>query len=142
MDLSFKLDNRAYSLKFNGSRVIQIVGDAATGKSLMCHDMREYSNIDKNFSDNVLVIDIEDEKLISVEKMRNYRFVVIDNADLLITPEIDDEIAQSQREAKPRFWIIIGRDERGTISGNSIGSLVRKEVGGKYQFSMDYNKKI
>jgi hypothetical protein len=139
MELKFNYDNRHYTLDFN-SRVIQIAGDSAAGKSLMYQDLQHCMNRDAKFGSKVLLININSNKDLTAEQRKPYKYIVIDNADLIITPEIDEEIIESQKEGR-NYWIIFGREPRGSVIGNSIGVLTRTMQDGQYYFKMDYNSR-
>jgi len=145
--------------------IIQIVGESATGKSLMCTDLRTQQRTDKWFRDNVLIID--ESNLQFLEELdsyiKRYPVIVIDNADELITAEIAAKITASLVDYdndRMNKWILIGRKPFSCVGIHSVGTLVKKddpEAGDediddikedngestlkKIYFSLDYNKK-
>lgn len=95
MQLQFKYEDRKYNLRFNRVPVMQIVGDSASGKSLMCHDIRELQAT-TNECDNILVLDERNIKEqpwtntgeISDAVQKQYKYIVIDNADIILNMQL------------------------------------------------------
>lgn len=120
MQLKFQYKDRKYDLKFNRVPVMQLVGDAASGKSLMCHDIRRLQ-IEKGKCRDILVIDEESVVQISwwgnsekaLEEFKRYKYVIIDDADIIFNVPM-----QFVAMAKPDiYWIIIGRNHFVNVPG-------------------------
>ena len=106
--LEFSYKDRSYYLKFNLFNIIFIYDGVC--KSLMCQDLKELSKQDEAYAD-VCVLNVYDsdkvESLLKAEETyEKYKYFVIDNADLLVTPEISNII----RKHWKWFWVLIGRN--------------------------------
>lgn len=120
MQLQFKYEDRKYNLRFNRVPVMQIVGDSPSGKSLMCHDIRELQAT-TNECDNILVLDERNIKEqpwtntgeISDAVQKQYKYIVIDNADVILNMHLQ-LIIMSNPDI---HWIIIGRNEFMCVPG-------------------------
>ena len=133
--LEFSYKDRSYYLRFNKFNIIFIVGGVC--KTLMCEDLKEVCKRDKSFS-NVCVLDIYDsDKVLSVlqskESYDRYSIFVINNADILVTPEVNN-IINSRRD---RFWVLIGRRLPNCIL--SLCSVCKLSEVAPKRFESDYN---
>ena len=140
--MNFDYDNRHYSLEFN-SMVIQVMGESAIGKSLMYQDLQAYinANPELGLENDFLFVNAQNKKeYTDVKRLRGYKYVVIDNADIVLTPDIDREIIESQKDSR-NYWVLIGREPRGSVVGNSVGMLVHESKDGQHYFKMDYSKR-
>ena len=136
MLLQFSHEGRNYSLKFNKFNTMFILGDIAVGKSLMCQDLKDFIDYSKSLS-NVCVLDIYDKNYLTTLKSHEsyfkYDVFVIDNADILVTPEVNN-IINSHRD---KFWVMIGRRLPDCVlSADSVCKLVEKRT---KCFEVDYN---
>jgi hypothetical protein len=136
MTLSFDYDNRYYSLGFN-SRVAQIAGDSGAGKSLMFQDLRHCMNRDAELAGQVLLMSVSDNRALTAEQRRPYKYIVVDNADLVMSPEMDDEVVASTL-AGANYWVLFGREPRNCVSSDSVGVLKHEARDGKHFFYVDY----
>lgn len=133
--LEFAYKDRSYFLRFNKFNIIFIVDGVC--KTLMCEDLKEVCKQDKAFA-NVCVFDIyNSDKVLPVLKSKEtyekYKYFVINNADILVTPEVNN-IINSHRD---RFWVIIGRRLPNCVL--SLCSICKlSEVSPKH-FECDYN---
>jgi len=140
--LKFDFDNRYYNLNLR-SMAVQIVGESAIGKSLMFQDLQAYINKhpELKLEGKFLFVNAQNRvHYTDVLLFRKYQGVIIDNADIVITPAIDEEIISSQKSSDTQ-WIIIGREPRGSIITNSIGTLVHTLDEGNYHFNIDYRQR-
>ena len=140
--MKFDFDNRHYDLNLK-SMAVQIVGESAIGKSLMFQDLQAYINKhpELNLDAHFLFVNAQNRvHYTDVLLFRKYQGVIIDNADIVITPAIDEEIISSQKSGNTQ-WIIIGREPRGSIITNSVGTLVHTLNEGNYHFSIDYKQR-
>ena len=139
MTLDFNYDNRHYSISFM-SKAIQIVGEAAAGKSLMFQDLRYFANKSPSLQGQYLFVNHANHQETDINRMTLYKFVVIDNADIILTPEIERLIIQSQLEEETQ-WVLLGRSPLGCIITNSVGKLICEERDGQYYFYVDYKQR-
>ena len=107
--LEFSYENRHYKLSFRDFNVMLIIGDSSVGKSLLCSDLKRVKNFDDNYSD-VCVLNVFDDdylQLLSSEDTYNkYSMFVIDNADILVTPEVSEIIKKHYKHS----WILMGHE--------------------------------
>jgi len=143
-DLVFKNGNRQYNIKFNRTHMLQLKGDSSTGKSLMAHDLREQRGKISNFPE-ILVIDVinrESIDFISMHKTSKYDLVVIDNADILITQEVDKIICKELLSSKT-YWIVIGRKWYNCCAYSGCrGILKSNHFRNKHEFYIEYTDDI
>jgi hypothetical protein len=139
MTWEFHYDNRYYSLDFK-TRVIQITGDSAVGKSLMYQDLQHCLNMGaiRAEEEELVLININQNRLLNAEQRQPFKFIVIDNADLIITPAIADEIVASTLAGR-NYWVLLGNEPLDCVSSNSVGRLRREEREGRHYFSIDYS---
>ena len=57
--IKFEIHNRKYNLKFNSASIMQITGDACSGKSLFFSDFKEY------LSDTHRLVSINDKVVVT-----------------------------------------------------------------------------
>ena len=114
MILAFRYMDRVYGIDFAQSNLIQLIGNSGTGKSLFVSDVREnLVELSKTFG-TINIVDykylaygtVKFEKLIE----NNPKLVIIDNADIILSKELDQKIAVYNVENVNKvYWIIIGR---------------------------------
>ena len=139
-NLKFSHRNRRYDLAFNMAPVMQIRGDSGTGKSLMGSDLQAEKEIQKKLS-NVLIVNFKTRELLKLlsNNDKEYDFVVIDNADIILTPEYDNLIFEKIIQPTKTQWIILGRKSYNcVISAACRGVLVRQKIANTYYFTIDY----
>lgn len=113
--LRFRLGYRTYHLEFRGYRVLKLCGDSATGKSLFANDLNRYEGDLGQFGTNehVLVLSMWNRTSLSMltdGAWKRYTLVVIDHADVLLTPQIEEIIKGSLLDSEnDTYWVIIGR---------------------------------
>lgn len=128
MALKFEYDNRKYDIFFNNLHVILIIGNSAVGKSLMCNDLRAVKS--DNNEDKVVVLDINDidiykDFLRNKNNYKKYKYVVIDNADILVDDEVSN-IIDTELETR---WILIGRRIPKCIKSLASLGILKKKNG-------------
>lgn len=112
-DIEFAFGNRVYQIDYHFYNIVQLVGDSASGKSLLYSDFLSIQKIDEETNEhkytNCLLINKDSkDRLSKLFTGHVYDIVIINNADLIITPEIDMLIFE-QVVSRPTKWIIIGR---------------------------------
>lgn len=144
-DLKLKNGNREYNIIFNGVQIIQLKGDSSTGKSLLASDIKEQRGQIVNFP-NILVIDeFNNEllKLLEPEQIPEYDLIVIDNADILVTTDLDTLICNELNRNFKTYWIIIGRKRYKCCTYELCrGILENRHFKNKYTFSIKYTNYI
>lgn len=135
--IKFSIHNRSYNLQFNWWNKLQIVGNAASGKSLFCRDYKEYLTLlgkDKE----VLFINYENPQdaniILDNNRLSKYKTVIIDNADIVVNTEIDKTIAEDTEI----YWVLIGRNMYMSVPFACMGSLSKNE---NSEIIIDYSKK-
>lgn len=131
---------RNYNIEFNHLRILQIKGKASTGKSLFVSDFKEQMRVRKDLQ-NSLVINWKNPNDINlITDNCKYDYVLIDNADVLMTEEISRNIEKNLEKNSDTYWIIIGRRDYDCIlSIGCIGELCSIIKGNKKYFYIDYN---
>jgi hypothetical protein len=142
MALDFSYDKRHYSLKFNAMRILRITGESAVGKSLMCSDALR-RRVDKH-GKKIRVVRSGDADLFTSSAVdtlvaQEYKYFIVDNADILLTPELEAKILDSLRQKNDVYWVLLGRKPRGFVSHNCVGVLKRDVKNGQHYFSVDYS---
>lgn len=141
--LKFKIFNRSYNLKFNHIRIMQIKGESAIGKSLMVSDFLSYRGSDEQYKNSLVINSEHPEGLALIKEQCSYNYVIIDNADILLT---DREIKLIQKNLwgfNKTYWIIIGRNFYPCVLSNgSIGVLVEKKINNIFCYEMDYTQGV
>ena len=146
-NLQFKNDNRAYDIEFHHIKALQIKGESSTGKTLLANDLKEQRDHDKRLG-RVLVITVETKELLNLitqqsEKEKEYNYVVIDNADILLDEETDRFIWEKIKANSKTYWIIIGRKFFVCTSYRGCqGILKREQLHDGYRFTIDYETEI
>lgn len=138
--LEFSYKKRIYELQFNVFPVIQIVGKSASGKSLLCSDLRKH--IFSTRRNDVNVVNVLDNTELTTNKVRelihDYIYIVIDNADLLITDQIQELISDSSDEGK-NFWVLMRRNDFWCVDPKCIGELREQRKDGFTLFDVVYD---
>lgn len=141
--LKFEIFNRSYNLEFNHIRIMQIKGESATGKSLMVSDFLKYRSSDEQYRNSLVINSEHPEGLALIKEQCSYNYVIIDNADILLT---DREIKLIQKNLwgfNKTYWIIIGRNFYPCVLSNgSIGVLVEKKINNIFCYEMDYTQGV
>jgi hypothetical protein len=119
---------------------MQMGGKSASGKSLLCNDLRKYIFCED--IDNIKVVNVFDFKKIPINYLndwvQNYDYIVIDNADILVTEEIQYIISDSVNKRK-NFWILMGRNDLWCVNFKCVGELHETILeDGIYKFDVIY----
>lgn len=135
--IRFSIHNRHYNLQFNHTNLLQITGNAASGKSLFFRDYKEYlKKVGKE--KEVLFINYENPKDANVIHdnilLSRFKTVVIDNADIIVNERLDRVIVNNT----DIYWVLIGRNMYMSIPLGCLGVLSRNEKG---EIIIDYTKK-
>ena len=137
--LEFMYGKRKYVLNFNVFPVIQIVGESATGKSLLCSDLENH--IFESKRKDAFVIDIFDLEGLDAARAFNlsekHKYIVIDNADLIITEELQMLISDSI-DARKNFWVLMGRNDFWCVDPKCVGVLRKRREAGIAVFDVVY----
>ena len=141
--LKFKIFNRVYNLEFNHIKIMQIKGESAIGKSLMVSDFLSYRGSDEQYKNSLVINSEHPEGLDLITEQCSYDYVVIDNADILLT---DREIKLIQKNLwglNKTYWVLIGRNFYPCVLSNgSIGVLVEKKINNTFCYEMDYTQGV
>lgn len=135
--IKFSIHGRSYNLKFNLANIMQITGDSSVGKSLFYQDFQDYLRLNGKDSEVLFINDDNKSGIDSIKTkqlLSKYKIVIIDNADILMTIEIE-KIILTRTDI---YWVIIGRNMYGCVPFSSLGAL---QVDEKNLFSINYNKK-
>ena len=138
--LVFSYANRHYYLQFNFLPIIQLKGYTASGKSLFVHDFGRIRKNHANFK-NSLIVNSRHPEGLQLIKHHKYDYVIIDNADILITPDLDAYIFYQVVSGESTKYIIIGRRNYScvaTLSGVGALRCQQNEETGEFYFSVDY----
>ena len=100
--------NRRYEIAFHRYNIVQICGLSATGKSLFFSDFVEQQLTTDKYNNCLLINFRTADRLEKLWTDHVYDMVVIDDADALITPELDEHI-RNRVHTDPTLWIILGR---------------------------------
>ena len=107
--------------------IIQIIGRSGSGKSLLCNDLQAYIIVSRR--NDIYITNIIDTKELRLEDTvlltEKYKYIVIDNADLLITEQIQELISDSIDEKK-NYWIIMGRKDYWCVNIKCVGELIER----------------
>lgn len=80
-------NNNNFNLKFRGYKTI-VQGNSATGKSFICYTINQLRQFSKKTSgidtSNIILIDDENRETLKTSKDK---FIIIDNADILLSDE-------------------------------------------------------
>jgi hypothetical protein len=105
--------------------IMQLAGKAATGKSLFFNDLRKHA-LYANRTD-IKLVNIYDCAEISTVALsgwiHQFVFIVIDNADLLITEQLQHMISDSV-DVRKNHWVLIGRRDYWCVSPKCVGKLL------------------
>lgn len=132
--LKFRIGYRSYILEFRGYRVLKLCGDSATGKSLFASDLNKYEGDLGQFGTNehVLVLSMRNRAALSMitdGAWKRYTLVVIDNADVLLTPQIEEIIKGSILDPEnDTYWVIIGRKFHSCCPTGLSSATLKMEV--------------
>ena len=144
--LVFDNGSRHYAIRFNRTKIIQLRGDSSTGKTLFCSDLREQRTKIPDFPTILVIGSFNRESLGLLNDLNNlsYDLVVIDNADILLTPELDKAIFESLISANKTYWIIIGRKWFDCCSYSGCRGVLRsrKIRGNAYTFEIEYTDNL
>lgn len=138
--IDFTFRNRHYYIPFLMYPIIQLKGDSSVGKSLFVSDFDNIGAINEKYS-NSLIITRSTKQVMPLLESKEYEYVLIDNADLVITPEIDSLIFDRITSDLKTKYVIMGRRIYtcvGSLLG--VGSLVRQydKERDMYEFSVDF----
>jgi ABC-type lipoprotein export system ATPase subunit len=137
--LEFKFRKREYELRFNVFPIIQIEGKSGSGKSLLCSDLK--AHIAASNRDDVHVTNILETKELTLEEAvqwkEKYKYIVIDNADLLITEQLQELISDSVDERK-NYWVLMGRNNFWCVDMKCMGELRERREGERTLFDVVY----
>lgn len=131
--LRFKFMHRSYVVEFRGYRVLQLSGESASGKSLLANDLKQYEGDLGQFGTNehVLVVSFWNREVLSMltqDICKRYTLIVIDNIDVLLTPEIAKIITDSIFDPKDdTYWVLIGRKFQSCNFGSLVEAKMRRE---------------
>ena len=111
--LKFKIKNREYNINWYCMKIIKLAGDSAVGKSLFVSDFLLYrkSGKDKKASNSLVINSTNPEGIQWLKTASKYDYVIIDNAEGLITPKVDKIISNQIASGTKTYWIIIGRTQ-------------------------------
>lgn len=130
--LKFKSLNIAFILEFRRVPLLQISGNSGSGKSLLVETLGNYLGKIEHFGsrEDWLIISVTQRdglKRIKDGTYKDYRLVVIDNADLLVDDEIQDIIYDDiMNSGLKTYWILLGRKTYGCIGSTlALCSLKR-----------------
>ena len=141
--LKFEIFNRSYNLEFNHIRIMQIKGESATGKSLMVSDFLKYRSSDEQYKNSLVINSEHPEGLDLITEQCSYNYVIIDNADILLTDREIKLIQKNLWSANKTYWVIIGRNFYPCVLSNgSIGVLVEKKINNTFCYEMDYTQGV
>ena len=119
-------DKNNFNIKLRGNKQI-ICGDSSTGKSLLVSRLLQFShNKNKTFrtytTDNIFIVMPENIRYIEEQQDK---LIVIDRADLMLTPKIVDSINLDRGYNR---YLIIGRVFKGLeISPNYYAHMIEKD---------------
>ena len=156
--LKFNYDNRFYELRFRLYNIVQIIGDSATGKTLMSSDLRKAvlaaeaeaedakelgfaaDDAGELTPDNIEVI-VFTNKAPAVDDFRKAakecKYIIVDNAERAISEAARKVIVQSVADSA-NYWIILGRKPLKGIDVRCMAELVNRQEGKKRTFSLRY----
>ena len=130
--LKFKSLNIAFILEFRRVPLLQISGNSGSGKSLLVEALGNYLGKIEHFGsrEDWLIISVTQRdglKRIKDGTYKDYRLVVIDNADILVDDEIQDIIYDDIMNSNLKtYWILLGRKTYGCIGSTlALCSLKR-----------------
>lgn len=127
--LEFEISNRKYNIDFNGFRIIQLKG-SRLGNFSFYQDYLSFSKIKDNM--NCLFINfITSFRLKNLEKEINYDYVIINDADIIISGKYQDIIFNKllTKNNKTKF-ILIGNKYFSCILHSSCDRKLEKNENG------------
>ena len=98
---NFNYDNRYYAIPFR-NRAIQIGEESGTGRNLC---FKTFNAAYRQMKKEVLLLNIRDAHLINIVKIASFKYVILDNSDIILTPEIEQLIIDSQLKGE-MYWIL------------------------------------
>lgn len=138
--IKFVCMNRKYELQFHYTRYMQIRGDSGTGKSLFVRDFATVKEELPQYKNSAIYDTRNYKDLKKLSKHCEYDYVIIDNADYILTEDVADIIYENLKNQNKTCWIIMGRGLYScTVSLACIGRLDVKEEDGYYHFTVNYN---
>ena len=139
--LVFENSGRCYEIHFNRTNILQLKGDSGTGKTLFASDLKEQRDNVPNFP-RILVINYDNRELLELLTSLNdlpYDLVVIDNADIILTKELDTAIYHALLSTSRAYWIIIGRTWFDCCSYGGCRAILKSEkIRKKFYFHVEY----
>ena len=134
---------RTYKIEFNHLRILQITGNSETDKSLLVSDFLDQRCIRQDLSNSLVIDRMFPEGLKLITEDCQYDYVIIDNADILVTEEIDKMIKENIKCNTKTYWIIIGRRVYDCVlSTGCIGELEETLVKNKRIISINYSSGV
>lgn len=134
---------RTYKIEFNHLRILQITGNSETDKSLLVSDFLDQRCIRQDLSNSLVIDRMFPEGLKLITENCQYDYVIIDNADILVTEEIDKMIKENIKCNTKTYWIIIGRRVYDCVlSMGCIGELEETLVKNKRIISINYSSGV
>ena len=109
--LEFTYGFLKYNLKFNSS-ISFISGDSGTGKTFLSEILAKYAKSQNK--DNIIVFNYLTPNFKEILLQQKFKFIVIDNADILLTDELKEFVNESENQ-----FVIMGRDN------NNLGLGIR-----------------
>lgn len=94
---------------FTYYNIVQINGNSGSGKSLFFSDFQALQRVSKDYQNCLLINEYTQDRVEKLFSNHVYDVVVIDNADLIITRELDFHISDEVLAHKPTLWVILGR---------------------------------
>lgn len=149
--LKFQYGNTMFILEFRKVPLLQISGESGSGKSLLAERLSKAVEEIEHFGsrEDWLIISAahrEGLKELRSGSYKDYRLIVIDNADVLIDDEIQDIIYRDVSDSELKtYWIILGRRNFGCIGSTlaicHLESLYIKKKGvWLFQNDFEYSK--
>lgn len=124
--LEFEISGRKYNIEFNGFRILQLRG-SRLGNFSFYQDFLSYSKI--NDSINCLFISfITSFRVINLEKEIDYDYVVINDADVILSGKYQDIIFKKLLSKKNNTnFILIGNKYFSCILNSSCDRVLKKD---------------
>ena len=100
--IKFVCMNRKYELQFHYTRYMQIRGDSGTGKSLFVQDFAAVKEELPQYKNSAIYDTRNYKDLKKLSKHCEYDYVIIDNADYILTEDVADIIYENlKNQNKP-----------------------------------------
>lgn len=138
--LEFMVQKRHYNIPFLYYPIVQLKGDSAAGKSLFVQDFETLKRTNKDYA-NSPIINVGNRESLKLLKDKSFDYVIIDNADLLITHEIDKFIFSHIITMPETHYIILGRKNFACVGHPlGLGTFIRTKdnTTGDYYFTVDF----